>query len=72
MQPALTIGHSPKALFLELQHLVREAHPLLTYDVLTWHPNIFEEHLCCVRGPHAQFINFSGNMDSCNRSAAPE
>lgn len=60
----LTIGHSPKSLFLELQHLVREAHSLLPYDIFAGHPHVIEKHLRCIRGPHAHFIDLPCNVNS--------
>lgn len=45
---SLTIGHCPEPLFLELKHLVGEAHAFLADDVLTGHMDVIEEHFSCV------------------------
>lgn len=48
MKGPLTIGHCPEPLFLELKHLICEAHAFLADDVLAGHANVIEEHLSCV------------------------
>lgn len=64
---SLTVGHGPEPLFLELQHLVGEAHAFLADDVLAGHADVVEEHLGRVRRPHAQFIDLAGDVHSCGR-----
>lgn len=44
----LTIGHCPEPLFLELKHLIAEAHAFLADDVLAGHTNVIEEQFSCV------------------------
>ncbi len=46
---SLTIGHCPQPLFLELKHLIGEAHAFLADDVLAGHADVIEEHFGCVR-----------------------
>lgn len=49
MQGSLTVGDCPQPLFLELQHLVGEAHAFLADDVLAGHADVIEEHFGSVR-----------------------
>lgn len=44
----LTVGHCPEPLFLELKHLIGEAHSFLADEVLTGNANVIEEHFSCV------------------------
>lgn len=48
LKGSLTVGHCPEPLFLELKHLIGEAHAFLADDVLAGHTNVIEEHFSCV------------------------
>lgn len=60
----LTICHCPEPLFLELKHLIGEAHAFLANDVVAGNTNVIEEHFSCVRRPHAEFINLACDLYS--------
>ena len=60
----ITCSCSPNPFFLELQHLVSEAHALLTDDVGPGHSDILKEDLCRVRAPHAHLVNLLGDVDA--------
>lgn len=59
-----TIGHSPESLFLELEHLIGEAHSFLANDVLAGNSHVLEKHFGCVRRPHAHLVDLPGDVHS--------
>ena len=60
----LTVATRPKSLFLELKHLISEAHPLLTNEVLAGHAHVIEEDLGCV-GRHPRLVDRAGDVNPC-------
>lgn len=61
----LTVATRPKSLFLELKHLISEAHPLLTNEVLARHTHVIEEDLCRVGRPHPHLVDLAGDVNPC-------
>ena len=53
----VTSGSSPESLFLELQHLVDEALPLLPDDVTLRNTDIVKENLYRVGTPHSHLVD---------------
>ena len=60
----ITCSCSPDPFFLELQHLVGEAHALISDDVGLGHSDILKEDLGRVGAPHAHLVNLLGDVDA--------